>query len=489
MNINEDISISREMLRSAKWNTAGLTVNYISLFINLIVLGRFVAPSDHGKAAIVFGIAAFFMLFSQVGFGNAIVAYQETGKRFVDTMFTLSLLLAVILYAVVFALSPLIADIYGDPIMTVLLRISALGVLFLLITAIPLLVIQRSLNYRGQAIVTISTAFINSICTLFLAISGFGIWALFFPSFIGNLIGMLVAFFVSRYRPWFAFDFTALKRAMNFGVSGLISSVSNFVCGNVVQVVMGKVWTSGTLGFYSFAEKQYSKPFDLIASQLTGSMFPIFSKISHDLQRMKAAYFKLTRLGIFLILPVYLALIIGAPYIFPFVFGNQWNFAIGLFQIFCLVAIIRTVCIGAGGILYSLKMPHLNAYIVLVRVASYLTAVFLFFKFKSDLYNVVKTVVAIDTFVILAYFIIALLKLKCSILEFVVSVLPSALLNLVFLIVSISLMKLFGNIIGKDIISFILAVFVAFGLYILLGHRYLSEEFKLIIEHIKKRDS
>lgn len=485
----ENISVSREILKASGWNVVSMIANYGALLLNLVILAHFVSPASNGRAAIAFGIAAFVMLFAQFGFANAIVAHKNVDKRFIDTLFTVSVLLAIVIYVAFFIASNFLGNLYNDNLMSILLKISGLGVLFSLFSAVPVAILQRSLNYKAQALVIIATSVFNLGATISLAIGGFEVWALIVPQLIGNFVGTIVAFYVSKYKPAIIFDYGSFKSSINFGVSGVVSNVSNFVCGNVVQILMGKVWSSSILGFYSFAEKQYSKPFDLISSQLVGSMFPIFSKISNDLQRIKTAYLKLTRLGVFVMLPVYLALIVGAPYIFPVVFGNQWDFSIKLFQIFCLVPIVRIFCIGATGILYSLRMPHLNAYVVLARVSSYIVAVVSFFIFKSDLLVVVKGVAAIDIVFNLVYLVAALVKLRCGIFEFISSELTPAILNLMFVIVLVLSVRLLGNVMEENIISFILALFVATGLYILLSRRYLYAEFKSVVEHINQHNT
>lgn len=479
------ISLTRELMRYAKWNLTATFVNYGSLFVNIIILGRFVEPSAHGRAAIALSIAALFMLLSQFGFGHAIIAYREVEKHFVNSLFTISVIIASLIYILLFLFAPTLGNFYADPSLSLFIKIAGIGVFFALIPTIPAAILQHDLNYKGQAFVTMISALFNLGATVYLAVFGFGIWALILPSIFGNLISGLVSFFISKYRPAFEFDLSCIKKAMNFGISALISNIANFICGNIVPIVMGKVWSSTTMGYYSFAEKQYSKPFDIISSQLGGALFSIFSKISHDLNRIKNAYLRITRLGLFITLPLYSLIIIGVPVFFPLIFGDRWAFAILPLQIFCIIPMARAFSFGSNAVLYALKMPHISARVVTVRLVAYLCVLAAAFIQKWDIVYVVSSIVILDVFSVIGYVLCALIKAKSTFYEFFNFVKRPVAMSALFFVLLLFLIKYLTPLFDIPLIGFIIAAGVSSGIYLLVGYKSFKSEWGLIRQNIQ----
>lgn len=480
MSLPENTTIGHEMLKAARWHIITTVTNYGALLFSIIILARFLGADEYGSAAIVLSIGAFFVLCSQFGFAQAIVANKDVDKEFIDTIFTVSFILACFFYIFLFFISSFLGDLYGNVELPLFLQVNGVGIFLSLGMAIPISVLQRKLDFKSQTIVSLWNSFSMVLTGIILAVLGFGVWALIIPALVGNFTGMTAAYILSGYRPSFAINVNKLKKAMNFGISAFIANISHYICGNIVPVVMGKIWSTAVLGYFSFSETKYSKPFDLISAQLVGTFFPIIGKVSDDVQRVKNAFLRITRLAFFVIPPVYILLLFGAPLLFTFFFGEQWIISVLIFQIFCLVPILRSFLIAVSPTLYALQAPEVAAKLLVWRVFVYLAAFFVFYILHSSLVEVVITVVCIDILYMGVYLMFCLKKIRCSIIEFLSFMRMPFIMNIVMFLMMFIVMKALGEFFTSAYINFIVSSIFAFTIFIVIGWHALANEWRTI---------
>lgn len=476
-------SISKEILKSARWNIIVTVVNYIALFMSMIVLARWIAPADFGIAALASSSIVLFSLLSQFGFAQAIIGLETINKEITDSVFTFSLIIAAVLYVILFLVSPIVASFYHKPLLQKLLLVNGLGLFITLGTAIPTALLQRSLNYKAYSFVQITISLLNSLLAIVFAIRGYGVWAFIIPTLIALSAGGIVAFHFSSYRPALSFKIEALKKTANFGLSALVSNLANYFCNNSVILVMGKVWAVETLGYYSFAYSKQSRAIDFIGAQITSSLFPILSKVSEK-EKIKKVILQIITLSILSIVPVYMLLALGAPVLFPIVFGLQWNRAIVPFQLFCLLQIVRTFGLPSNSVLYALRLPHVSAKIVMIRLFGYLLVVTVGYVYKLELITIVNGILLVDIPVIIVYLTAMIKAIDCSFAEYCSFLKKPLRVIVLTLLALIGSVFIFNNLVRHEIIRFGIASVISIFLYIvIMRNDYLSEWRSFRLQH------
>lgn len=473
------LSISSELIRSAKWSVIATVVRQLASFATIVILARFVVPADFGQAAIVLSISALLLLLGQFGFAQAIVGVKDVSKRMLDSIFTLAVVSATVLYIVLAAAARPIAAFYHDPALAPMLLVIGWGLYITLIGAIPAALLQRKLDYKVQAYIAMATAVSSLLAVIVLAVNGAGVWALLLSSMVGGLVGGVWAFLASAYVPALGFDAGEMRRSMNFGVSAFISNAANFFCNNAVPLVMGKVWSASTLGIYKFASTNQARFFDLVATQIAGNVFPIFSKISDDLARMRSAFLRLLRLSLYVLLPAHILLIIAAPDLFLFLFGATWMEAVLPFQILILGSLARSFNIISNPTLYALRRPDLSAKVVIVRVVGYGAVMLAAVLGATSLVETTVGVTLVEIVVIALYIIVTLKMLRCSLMEYLRAVRRPLLVSIALGAVTVGGLHWVGGATRGGIVT--LAFIAAIGCgYLLIGAKFLPEMGELI---------
>lgn len=118
----------------------------------------------------------------------------------------------------------------------------------------------------------------------------------------------------------------------------------NLFNSNIDKILIGKFLGTVSLGYYTIAYNLVLYPITLINPIFTRVSFPYFSKMQNNTKMLKEKYFNLISIVSSINFPIYILLILIAPYFVPLLYGLQWNPSILLVQILSVVGLFR--CIG-----------------------------------------------------------------------------------------------------------------------------------------------
>ena len=100
--------------------------NELLSLVTTIVLARLLVPEDFGLVALTISLLAVVHLAQDSGLGAALVVYKGDLRHAAASVSVFSPIVALGMYMAVFALAPLLADIFNSPALTGVLRATAL---------------------------------------------------------------------------------------------------------------------------------------------------------------------------------------------------------------------------------------------------------------------------------------------------------------------------------------------------------------------------
>ena len=103
-----------------EWTAGARIANQILQFIISIVLARLLVPKDFGLIGMILVFTGFANLFSEMGFGAALVQRKEIEERHLSSIFWLSIAVGLILSCTVFVVAPFISKFYSEPRLNIL---------------------------------------------------------------------------------------------------------------------------------------------------------------------------------------------------------------------------------------------------------------------------------------------------------------------------------------------------------------------------------
>ena len=120
---------------------------YAVQMLSLMILARVFTPELFGIFAVIQVFATFFILFSEMGFGPALINQKEIPNEVRDGIFSVTAVIGIFIAASFLLLSPIISSFYENEIYEILVIPVAVSVLFNTVSIVPLAILQREKKF------------------------------------------------------------------------------------------------------------------------------------------------------------------------------------------------------------------------------------------------------------------------------------------------------------------------------------------------------
>lgn len=337
------MSLKKKAISGMLWTFAQqFSVQGIS-FIVSIILARLLLPAE-------FGLIAMISVF--VGLGNALISggmtqsLVRTEKLDDDdfsTVFYFNLGVSILIYLVIFAVAPYIADFYKQELLINILRVYSVVFVIDAFSAIQVTRLTKSLNFKSQMKVAVPSLIISSIVGVSMALYGYGVWSLVGAAIVKSFFNSAQYWYWSSWRPVMRFRMEKFRQHFNYGFRIMISSVLDIIYNNAYTIIIGKFFLPAQVGFYNRADTLKQLPVDNLSNMVFKVAFPLFSAMQHDEVRLKSAYKKIMQMLIYLVAPILLIMAFLAEPLFRFLFTEKWLPAVPYFQILCINGLLYPI--------------------------------------------------------------------------------------------------------------------------------------------------
>jgi O-antigen/teichoic acid export membrane protein len=304
-------------------------------FLFGIILARLLSPDDYGIIAMPLVFLAIAQCIIDSGFSTALIRKPELTEDDLSTAFYFNIGIGILCYAVLFFSSPLIADFYHTPILSSLLKVTALAVLFNPLCAVQQAILTRKIDFKTQAIVSLSGAVVSGIVGLYMAYNGFGVWSLVFQQVGGYVMRTILLWVLGKWKPKRKWSWESFHYLWGFGSKMLGSGLLDTIYNNIYPIVIGKYFSAQDLGNYTRAQQFSSLPSSNLTGVLQRVTFPVLSSIQNEDERLAKDYRKILKLSAFLIFPMMLMLSAIANPLVRILLTDKWIGCVILLQIVC----------------------------------------------------------------------------------------------------------------------------------------------------------
>lgn len=322
------------------WSAVGKMGTLAVNFLSNLVLARLLMPADFdciGMLAIFLAVSSIFI---QGGLGTALIQKKDPEPIDFSTVFYWNLVFAVLFYLILFVIAPFVADFYAQPILKPMLRVQSVVLLIQSFAIVQITQLTRQMNFKALAIRNMLAALAGTLIAIPMALRGLGAWSLVASAITAAIVNVLLLWKLSPWRPSWEFSFTSLKELFSFGGLMLLSSLVETVYVNLQGLIIGKKFTSGSLGYYMQAKKLEEIPVSGLSSIVNEVTFPAFSTLQDDSGRLREGMRKSTQALTYLNLPMMTLLFIIAHPLITFLYGEKWAPAAPYFQILCIAGLV-----------------------------------------------------------------------------------------------------------------------------------------------------
>ena len=228
---------------------------------------------------------------------------------------------------------------------------------------------------------SIISNFFEKGITVGLAFLGFGLWSLVYGYLAAALINLILLWIACpgwewlKPKPW---NSRVMKELFQYGGQSTGSGFMSFFNSNWDDWLVGRVLGPASLGFYSRA---YSLTNQTIAgfnrSVLTGVLFPSYTKIQDEKERLSRFYIKSLGIVALIMAPIAMGIFIISAEMIPIVLGEKWLPMVTTLQIFAFMGLVRPLAGSTAPLFQATGRPNYNFRVGLVMAAVMIPLVFL----------------------------------------------------------------------------------------------------------------
>lgn len=307
-------------------------------FIVTLILARLLTPNDYGTVALLSIFIHISNVFVDCGFGKALVRKKKATQTDMNSVFFLSVAIALVLYAVLFFAAPLVSRFYRIPELTVMMRVLALSLIFHSINGVQNVELNRKMLFKLSFRISWARAIVSAVTGIAFAYAGYGPWALVWASLLGGITGVIARQVVIRWRPTLSFSWQSVKELFNYGWKVTATAVVNQIYSNIQGLLIGRFYTRADLAFVNKGRHIPNLVKNLVDGSLNRVSFVALSKLQDDPEKLRNAMRRMIRVTTFCIYPMMVVLVILADPLITVLYGTKWRPAVPFLQIICFSA-------------------------------------------------------------------------------------------------------------------------------------------------------
>jgi teichuronic acid exporter len=364
------------MFRNIIWDALGKFGGQIVSFGISIVLTRLLTPQEYGIMGMAMVVIMFAHVFLEMGFNRAIIQSNNITHEQLSTVFYLNGFIAIVLMGICYFVAAPLAIFYNQPMIKPVFRVISVSFLLNGLSLVPSALLYKRLHFKSNSLLTLTAAIISGIVGVTMAYNGYGVWSLVVQSLLNSFIGLILYFISAKWFPLFVFSSKSIKPLWSYGNRLFASGVLEALYTRLDTFIIGKIFSVGTLGFYSRAQSIDGTVRQFSSGIILGSLFPYIAKYQHDKAFLKQLYLKYCHILLLISVGVSGILFLTAKPLFTILFTSRWLYSAELYQLMCIAGFVYPIsslmCNVISGVGNSSAFFRLEVYKKLLMLPVYL---------------------------------------------------------------------------------------------------------------------
>ena len=339
----ESSDLGRLALRGGTISVAMQYGNGVLQIVAAVVLARLLAPEDFGLVAIVTVLTSFAPLLIDFGLGDATAQRRKITRSQVSSLFWLSSGIGLAIAVVVAACGPLIAWIYREPRLETIALYTAIIFVLFGVSNQHLALLRRTMQFARIARIQILGTLVGIAVAIFMAVYGYGYWALVLRPITTWLCIAIGAWLACRWRPGFPVLDDEVKSMVRFGLHVVGFSVTYTVARALDRIGLGLFYRPDEVGYYQNAITLYDNSIFSVLIQLHTVGSAALSKLQSNPAALRQKYEAALSALAFFVMPTAAILSVTAQDLTVMLLGEKWREAGSLLSIIALRGIFQVV--------------------------------------------------------------------------------------------------------------------------------------------------
>ena len=337
--------------------TLSFAQSWISLLLSaasIIIVSRLLTPAEVGVFSVAAGLVALVHMLRDFGVSEFIVQDAALDDDRVRTAFTINLVIAWVLAALLFACSGLVGDFYGNAGAARVTRVLSLVFALLPFGTTQVAMLRRNMRYDTLLKIRIGESTARSATAIGLAFAGFSYMSMAWAGVAGMAALVVGCAILGRQYRVRGLGLKSWRQVVHFGTNRTLSDVVGQAGAQAANIVVGKMLGMAAAGLYSRGYGVVNMFQTSVVGAVGNVAFPAFAKEHRETDSAAGLYLKSVVYLSGVCWPFFAFAAIMAFPMIRIAFGDRWLPAVPLMQWLCVAALVRVVTLQSGTFLTAI---------------------------------------------------------------------------------------------------------------------------------------
>jgi O-antigen/teichoic acid export membrane protein len=320
----EPASMLQRVRQAVIWRSGSHIISQTIAWGSTFLVIRVLDPADYGLFAMTQVMLVLLNVMNGYGMAGALIRAESVSQRQLSQMFGILLLLNGSLALLQFAVAPLAAAYYRQPMVADLLRVQSFLYLLTPFLALPHAILSRRMDFKRPAQVRLVAALVGALTALACAYGGLGVWTLVAAPIALFTVEAIGLTWVARALMWPTFRFDGMTPLVRYGATLMLVQFFWFLQSQADVFIAGRSLDPHDLGIYTTALFLTQILAFKFVPPLNDVAFAAYSRIQDEAGATGAAFIRAVRLILLVALPAYAGLLVVADPFVATVLGDKW---------------------------------------------------------------------------------------------------------------------------------------------------------------------
>jgi O-antigen/teichoic acid export membrane protein len=319
------------------WGAGGSIVKIILQFGAQVVLARLLGPTEYGLFALGVIVVSFSTFFSDMGLAYGLIQKKSVDVNDIRFVWTWQCMLGILVSGIVFYSAGSLANLFAKPEAEFIFQSLSLVVLINAVTSLSTNLLKKSLNFKILQVSELFSYFLGFGCVgIPLAISGYGGASLVAAWLVQSASNFIILYLQVRHPLTFKFWTTDGGHMLRYGATALGTYLINWVLNGADKILVGRIFSSYTVGLYTTAFNFVNAPSSAIYGNLQSIVFSACARLQDNHEALREVFLRLLSLITLITFPLFILIAVGSEFLIVIVYGVKWLDAAQLLTPFAL---------------------------------------------------------------------------------------------------------------------------------------------------------
>ncbi|OGM05330.1 hypothetical protein A2715_05640 [Candidatus Woesebacteria bacterium RIFCSPHIGHO2_01_FULL_39_32] len=359
----------KDTIKGISWMGALRGTTRAIAFIKIGFLARILSPFEFGLFGIASLVLAFLEILTETGINAFLVQEESDIKEYINSAWIVSLVRGFLIAFLILILAIPVSTFFNSP--------ESIRLLFL-ISTVPFLRgfinpavvnFQKKLQFNKEFNFRLTIFTFDAIVTIFLAILLKSAESLVWGMIAGSLLEIILSWLLVRPLPRFNIESVKVKKVFQRGKWITLAGIFDYLFHNIDDALVGRLINTTSLGLYQIAYKISTLPITEGGEVVSKVVFPVYTRIYGDRERLRTAYFKVLGSITLVTIPFGLFLIIFAePFVLLFL-GSKWLEIIPALKVLSVFGVVRAISGSTSALFLAIKKQEYITLVTFVSIA------------------------------------------------------------------------------------------------------------------------